>query len=331
MLGSNNILSYDCLQNNQQYGFNAYSTAGPDHLVIDHNEIVGNDTYNWEARQSGCGCTGGGKFWDVNGAVVTNNWVHGNHSVGLWADTNNRNFDIRGNYFQDNYSSGLIYEISYNALIEDNTFSRNGLGAGPTNPGFPTGAIYLSESGSDSRIPGNYGTTFAIAHNTFINNWGGVILWENSDRFCGSPANTSTGSCTLVDPAVVKLHSCNRHDIASTPYYGTCRWKTQNVSVEHNVFDFNPASIGRSCTIQKGCGFQGVFSEYGTYPSWSPYKGTIVEKHITFDQNNHFADNAYRGPWRFMVLEQGHVVSWATWKKGPYHQDTGSTLNRPGA
>jgi hypothetical protein len=330
MLGSDNKLLYDCLQNNQQYGFNAYSPAGPTHLVIDHNEIAGNDTYNWEAHQSGCGCTGGGKFWDVNGAVVTNNWVHGNHSVGLWADTNNRSFDIRGNYFQDNYSSGLIYEISYNALIEDNIFSRNGLGAGPTNPGFPTGAIYLSESGSDSRVPGNYGTTFSVKHNTFINNWGGVILWENSDRFCGSPANTSSGFCTLADPAVVKLQSCNRNNIASPPYYSTCRWKTQNVSVEHNVFDFNPASIGSSCTIQKGCGFQGIFSQYGSYPSWSPYKGTVVEKHITFDQNNHFADNTYRGPWRFMVLEQGHVVSWGTWKSGPYHQDADSTLNAPG-
>jgi len=330
MLGSHNTLSYDCLQNNQQYGFNAYSTVGPAHLVIDHNEIAGNDTYNWEARQQGCGCTGGGKFWDVDGAVITDNWVHGNHSVGLWADTNNRSFEIRGNYFQDNYNSGLIYEISYNALIEDNTFVRNALGAGPTNPGFPTGAIYLSESGSDSRVPGNYNTTLSVKHNTFINNWSGVILWENSNRFCGSPANTSTGFCTLVDPGVVKLQSCNRHNIASPPYYGTCRWKTQNVSVERNLFDFDPASIGPSCTIEKGCGFQGIFSEYGSFPSWSPYKGTIVEKHITFDQNNHFANNTYRGPWRFMVLQQGNVVSWGTWKRGPYHQDAGSTLSRPG-
>ena len=34
----------------------------------------------------------------------------------------------------------------------------------------------------------------------FIDNWGGVILWENSNRFCNSPDNTSTGYCTLVEP-----------------------------------------------------------------------------------------------------------------------------------
>ena len=29
MLGSDNTLSYDCLKDNQQYGFNAYSPNGP--------------------------------------------------------------------------------------------------------------------------------------------------------------------------------------------------------------------------------------------------------------------------------------------------------------
>ena len=330
MLGSNNTLSYDCLENNQQYGFNAYSPAGPANLVLDHNEIANNDTYDWEARDHGCGCTGGGKFWDVNGAVITDNWVHGNHSAGLWADTNNRGFDIEGNYIEGNYNSGLIYEISYNALVKDNTFVRNGLVTGPTNPGFPTGAIYLSESGSDLRVPGKYASTLLVTENRFIDNWGGVILWENSNRFCNSPANTSSGVCTLVYPAVATVGSCNRRNIVHSPYYDDCRWKTQHVSVYHNVFDFNPASIGPSCTLAKECGFQGMFSEYGTYPSWSPYQGTVVEKHITFVQDNHFVSNTYHGPWRFMALEQGDVLSWGRWRASPYDQDAGSTLNGRG-
>ncbi len=327
MLGSDNTLSYDCLADNQQYGFNAYSTNGPANLVIEHNEITGNDTYNWEARMPGCGCTGGGKFWDVNGAVITHNWVHGNHSVALWADTDNRGFDIEDNYVADNYNYGLIYEISYNALIKGNTFVRNGLGAGPANPGFPTSAIYISESGSDSRVPGRYGTTFSITGNTFLNNWGGVILWENSNRFCGSPANTSSGSCTLVAPATATLSSCNAHNISHPPYYDDCRWKTQNVMIDHNEFSFSPASIGRSCAVTNVCGFQGVFSQFGTYPSWSPFTGTTVENHIAFGQNNHFASNTYVGPWRFMSPAQGNILSWAVWQESPYHQDAGSSMN----
>jgi hypothetical protein len=70
-----------------------------------------------------------------------------------------------------------------------------------------------------------------------------------------------------------------------------------------------------------------VFSEYGTYPKWSPYRKTIVEQQITYDQNNHFRANTYVGPWVFMVYEQGNVVNWAQWQGKPYQQDKGSTLS----
>jgi Right handed beta helix region len=328
MVGSGNTLAWDCLLDNQQYGFNAYAPgpSGPANIVITHDEIAGNDTYNWELRQPGCGCTGGGKFWEVTGAVVSDNWVHGNHSVGLWADSDNRGFAFTGNYIASNYGSGLIYEISYNALIKDNTFLRNGLGAGPKNPGFPTGAIYVSESGSDSRVPGKYGTTFAITGNTFTDNWGGVILWENSNRFCASPANTSSGICTLVNKAVT-LKTCTAARISHAPYYSDCRWKTQNVAIDHNVFNFDPAKMGSACTAEKDCGYQGVFSEYGTYPAWSPYKKDVVSQAITFHQNNRFFANTYNGPWLFMAFQQSETVSWGAWQSAPYHQDAGSTMD----
>jgi parallel beta-helix repeat protein len=326
MLGSHDVLSYDCLKGNQQYGFNAYSPSGPAHLVVEHDEIADNDTYNWEKRDPDCGCTGGAKFWNVNGAVIKYNWVHDNMSAGLWADTDNRAFDIEDNYISGNSDAGLIYEISYNALIKDNTFIENGLGAGPKNPGFPTGAIYISESGADRRVPGGFSKTFLITGNTFTNNWSGVILWENSNRFCNSPANTSTGFCTLVNKKVIRLASCKQQNLTRQPYFSECRWKTQNVLVKGNVFNFVPKVLGPSCTADSGCGFVGLFSEYGTFPVWSPYKGVIVEKHITFDQNNHFKSNFYNGPWRFMIYQQGNVVNWDTWQESPYSQDAGSIL-----
>jgi Right handed beta helix region len=326
MLGSHNTLSHDCLQDNQQYGFNAYSPSGPVDLVLKNNEIAGNDTYNWEAHTEGCGCTGGGKFWAVKNAVIENNWVHSNHSVGLWADTNNTGFEFRNNYISDNYDYGLIYEISYNARIEQNTFVRNGLKNGPRSQGFPTSAIYVSESGADNRVQGNLRGTFLITKNSFFDNWGGVILWENADRFCNSPANSSSGTCTLVDPSVASIKSCNAANVARQPYFGDCRWKTQNVLVQRNLFSFNPAHIGPSCTPANDCGFQGVFSQYGSYPSWSPYHKAVVEQHITFDQNNHFRSNTYIGPWVFMIYEQGNAVSWTQWQGKTYKQDEGSTL-----
>ena len=203
MLGSGNVLAYSCLKDNGEYGFQ----GGGANIVVDHNEVAGNNTDNWEVRQQGCGCTGGAKFWDVNGATIVSNYVHDNLGPGLWADTNNRGFDVEHNYFASNQGEGFIYEISYNLRLASNTFIRNALKAGPNVGGFPAPAVYISESGADSRVPGPYGDTLAITGNTFTDNWSGVVLWENADRYCGSPANTSTGECTLVDSKAVTI-SC---------------------------------------------------------------------------------------------------------------------------
>jgi hypothetical protein len=324
MLGTGNVLAYSCLRDNGEYGFQ----GGDSHITVDHNEVVGNNTDNWEARQAGCGCTGGAKFWGVNGATITDNYVHDNLGPGLWADTNNRGFDVENNYFARNQGEGFIYETSYNLRLTHNTFIRNALVAGPHVGGFPDPAVYISESGADNRVPGPYGETLAITDNTFTDNWGGVVLWENADRYCGSPANTSTGYCTLVNPRVITTSSCKAPKLAGEPYYNDCRWKTQNVLISRNSFTFNPAHIGPACTPAKYCGFNGIFSQWG---SWSPYHGTAVEDHITFDQNNHFMSNVYVGPWQFMAQEQGRAVSWTTWREGPYHQDVGSAMKSGGA
>lgn len=322
MLGTADVLERSCVRDNGQYGVNVYAARGVSHIVLTHNEIWGNDTDNWERRVPGCGCSGGIKFWRTIGAVVTDNYIHGNHDVGLWVDTDNSGFDIAGNYISHNYSNGIIYEASYNARIVANTLVANGIGRGPTNPGFPTAAIYISESGSDPRVSGPYGRQFLVEHNTLVNNWAGIVLWENANRFCNSPANTSTGACTLVDPSHVDASSCIPGRIDHRPYYWECRWRTQNVDVEQNTFVFLPATtpgLGRRDPVA----LQGLLSNWGTFPSWSPYKGPVIERSITRHQHNVWANNVYVGPWRFMVRDQANVVGFHQWRT-VWHQDRGS-------
>ncbi|RUL77749.1 right-handed parallel beta-helix repeat-containing protein [Dyella choica] len=326
-VGTSNTVKYNCLTRNGQYGFSAYEDNGVSNVVIDHNEIAYNNTYGWETAQPGCGCTGGGKFWATHTATITNNWFHNNHEgPGLWADTNNDDFDIENNVFSDEENSGIIYETSYNALIKNNVFQRNANVSGPTNPGFPTGAIYISESGGDSRVPARY-QSIAITSNTFTDNWSGVVIWENADRYCNSPADTSTGDCTLVNPNVANLSTCVSGTINNTPYFSDCRWKSQNVQVNNNVFSFSPSNIGSSCTPANGCGFQGLFSNWGSYPTWSPYQGDIVEQAITFSQGNVFSGNTYTGPWQFMAHDQGVTLTSAQWQAAPYGQDANSSFH----
>jgi hypothetical protein len=318
-LGTGNVLRHSCLGDNGQYGFSAYAPEGVDDIRLVHNEITGNNTADWETRQPGCGCTGGGKFWAVRNATVKNNWVHDNRGVGLWADSNNTGFLFEGNYVARNTNAGIEYEASYNASFVGNTFERNAIVEGP-EIGFPQPALYISESGSDPRAGSRFGTEFLVARNLFIDNYSGVVLWENADRFAGSPANTSSGETTLVNPGVATVESCGDPSLIGTPpYHDDCRWKTQHVRVIGNRFVFRPARI-KGCTVEQMCGFVGVFSQWGTYPDWSPYHGTVVEEAITFHQDNLFANNTYVGPWRFMAHELGSQVTWEQWRT-TYEQD----------
>ena len=330
-LGSNTVVRYSCLKDNGQYGFSMYkpqvaNDSSIKNITLDHNEISGNNTDNWEAKISGCGCTGGGKFWDVMGARVTNNYVHDNLSVGLWADTNDIDFLFDGNWIENNQGEAIWYEISYNVAIRHNVIKHNALVSGKANPGFPEGAVYLSESGGDSRVQySTIGSPVAeISNNYFEDNWGGVTLWENADRYCNSPANTSTGYCTVVNPSVATITSCNQTNIRNAPYYNDCRWKTQNATIHDNEFHFTPANVGNCNTAD--CGHMSVLSNYGTYPSWSPYTGTVIEQAITFNQNNHWTNNKYFGPWQFVTLEQSTPKSFTTWRSSPYNQDAGSSI-----
>ena len=77
------------------------------------------------------------KFGSTKNAAVVRNWVHDNHCVGLWMDTNNTGFRVEGNLISGNAAEGLLYDTSYNALIRYNSFVRNAVRAGPKDPDFP--------------------------------------------------------------------------------------------------------------------------------------------------------------------------------------------------
>jgi parallel beta-helix repeat protein len=325
MSGAGQKMIGNCLKDNGQYGLNAFQMGdGIKGILLDGNEFVGNNTEDWETKRPGCGCTGAMKFWGVNGADVRNNWIHHNHGPGIWADTNDNDFLIENNLVENNDDEAIFYEISYNATIRNNVLRNNTWGTGRAfaNRGdnFPVGAIYLSEAGGDSRIPARTGK-LEITGNVLENNWGGIVGWENSDRYCNSPNNTSD-VCTLVLGATSQP-KCVQPGIASKPLYDDCRWKTQNLDIHGNTFTFDPAKVDGGCPTDY-CGHMALIANYGTSPDWSPYKGDVVIKAITFNQNNHWHDNTYTGPWQFMPHDTSFVISKTAWQSAPYNQDAGS-------
>ncbi|MGH3656202.1 MAG: right-handed parallel beta-helix repeat-containing protein [Micromonosporaceae bacterium] len=324
MAGAHQQVRGNCLRNNGQYGMNAYQpTNGIIGLVVEGNEIVGNNTEDWEAKVEGCGCTGGVKFWAVNGADVRGNWIHDNSGTGLWADTNNNDFLIEDNIIEDNDGTAIFYETSYNAIIRDNTIRRNtwisGKEFADSGDNFPVATIYLSEAGGEPRVPART-DKIEIYDNVLANNWSGITTWENADRFCNSPSNTSTGVCTLLVPSPSE---CVQPGIAGPPLYDDCRWKTQRIDIHDNTFTYDPAVVG----CAEGFGARmALLSNYGTYPDWSPYQETVVQEAIAFRQDNRWHDNTYIGPWTFMPYDTSELIDAAQWQAEPYSQDPGSTF-----
>ncbi len=324
MAGARQQVRGNCLRNNGQYGMNAYQPGnGIVDLVVEGNEIVGNNTQDWENKVPGCGCSGGVKFWSVDGADVRNNWVHNNRGVGLWADTNNNDFLIEGNLIEDNDGDAVFYETSYNLVLRDNLLRRNAMVSGKVfadrGDNFPVAAVYLSESGGEPRVPART-DKIEIYDNVFEDNWSGITAWENADRFCNSPANTSTGTCT---PLVPSPSECVQPGIAGPPLYDDCRWKTQRIDIHDNTFTYDPAVVG----CAEGFGARmALLSNYGTYPDWSPYQETVIQEAITFRQDNRWHDNTYIGPWTFMPYDTSALIDAAQWQAEPYNQDAGSTF-----
>jgi hypothetical protein len=343
-IGNENTVRYSCLKDNGQYGFSMYKDqvegdSAIKDIVIDHNEIVGNNQDNWEALEVGCGCTGGGKFWDVEGARVTNNYVHHNLSVGLWADTNDIDFLFDSNWVEQNSGEGIWYEISYNATISRNVLKRNNWTSGNNNTGSPAPAIYISESGGDSRLQATTSgsTDLRIQHNLLEDNFSGISIYENSNRFCNSNGNTSKTYCTpFVTPTIIPspynfaypnpinaTHPCYTN-ISDAPYTANCRWHSKNVQVSNNEFRFTKANVPCAGTF---CGVQSLFATGANNIPWAPaaYNTQNIQNNVMFNNNNKFFNNSYIGDWRF-IKGSGEGINWDTWRSSPYLQDNGSNI-----
>jgi parallel beta-helix repeat protein len=84
---------------------------------ISYNNTGGNDP-NWAA--------GGVKLLYSTGLRFANNYVHDNMGQGVWFDINNIDCIIDGNRVENNTHAGIFYEISYGAIIRNNTVISNG-------------------------------------------------------------------------------------------------------------------------------------------------------------------------------------------------------------
>ena len=178
--GGEGTIEYNCLSKMGDYGINAFGT----NTTFDYNEIYES---NYEA-DPGCGCSGGGKWWGTLNANIVDNAFIGNGYGGggaIWFDNGNSGSLVEGNYFDQTYGQAISDETGFNADITDNLFQDDnwgsGTGCGNTNC---TGDVSLNTSGG-TEVPGSrYEDQMTISGNEFLNDWGGVGIWQSGSRSC---------------------------------------------------------------------------------------------------------------------------------------------------
>ncbi len=145
-LGNGMQALYNQLLDNGQLGIG----GGGSDVRVEGNEIAFNNyagyAYDWEA--------GGSKFAFTKDLVVRDNYAHDNKGPGLWTDIDNENTLYDHNHTKSNQAAGILHEISYHAVIQDNLIENDGFSAsGKTSPWYGGGIVVAASS--DVEIFGN--------------------------------------------------------------------------------------------------------------------------------------------------------------------------------
>jgi hypothetical protein len=109
------------LNNKTHHNGNAGMGGSGRDILVEGNEMYNNNIAGyWPGWESG-----GAKFVLTENLVVRNNYAHDNFGPGLWTDINNRNTLYEGNRTTNN-TEGIFHEISYHAVIRNNTIWNDG-------------------------------------------------------------------------------------------------------------------------------------------------------------------------------------------------------------
>jgi len=117
-LGSGSQISNSFIHHNGQLGI----ALGGTNSVASNNEISWNNYSGFDAGWE----AGGGKFLLTTNLAVQSNYVHDNKGPGLWTDTDNVGTLYENNTVINNLNEGIKHEVSFNAIIRNNTVKGNG-------------------------------------------------------------------------------------------------------------------------------------------------------------------------------------------------------------
>jgi hypothetical protein len=148
-------------------GYSGAAVSSSSNLMFDGNEIARNNLSRAD-KADDVGALG--KFAATAGVTLSNNFVHDNNSVGIWFDVDSIAANAEHNRVVHN-AEGIVYEISFDALIRDNMIDRNGLSF--------DGSIYQGGAGIRISTSGGQGSgVIDVSGNQLHANHQGITVYQ---------------------------------------------------------------------------------------------------------------------------------------------------------
>jgi parallel beta-helix repeat protein len=119
---SNVTIRGNYIHHNRRYGI----SGGPgSNILIQGNELAFNNTAHFDPNDDAGGSKIVGSDAGVNFLTWRGNHVHDNYGQGIWSDGNVRNAVYEDNLVENNHGAGIDHEISWGAVIRNNTLRNN--------------------------------------------------------------------------------------------------------------------------------------------------------------------------------------------------------------
>jgi parallel beta-helix repeat protein len=191
--GMSSVVRNTSTHHNGQYGFiGAGNNAVIEANEISYNNFAGFDPY-WAA--------GGSKWVLTSGLTVRSNFSHHNGGPGLWTDIGNIYTLYENNTVEDNERAGIFHEVSYDAIIRNNTARRNG--TTKPYPYWTTGAGIEVVNSLNVEVYGNVlednwqGITGLDDHRSHTNTLKNLNVHDN--WITSRPSNPGGGRSGIID------------------------------------------------------------------------------------------------------------------------------------
>ncbi len=336
--GENSVTTHNCFARNAQYGVSVPSHRTDDQprpirrVQISENEFFGQPRADLAGAGRCAGCSGAMKLWNSEQASVTKNSVHHNNGVGVWLDNNNVDAHVTDNDIYDNEAEGIVLETSYNSEVSRNHLRHNAWGAGrrrSQSDRFPDAAIFVSNSGGSQMLPGS--PMIDVSDNDVIDNFNGVTVFQDANRFCGSSTDTSVGSCTLTGGSLGWCADALQGAEDAQAVLDTCHWNTTAIRVHHNTFvadlpEFQQciSRCARNAIVATDANTTATIRlpNGNTESTSNPVTPSDVRQRLTSPGAVDFSGNSYRGNWSFSLGTAEDVSDVEQWRQSGYDQDS---------